>query len=76
MASYAEPKMNLTIQIAKCIGSGYLRLIVWTSSKKYLLTWHCWRQPGEFQNTVRTDRFLNPKYVHFHHTPEEKMKMF
>ena len=28
VVSYAEPKMNLTTQIAKCIGSAHLRLIV------------------------------------------------
>ena len=33
VVSYAEPKMNLTTQIAKCIGSAHLQLIVWTSSK-------------------------------------------
>ena len=32
VVSYAEPKMNLTTQIAKCMGSAHLRLIVWTSS--------------------------------------------
>jgi len=32
MVSYVEPKMNLTTQIAKCISSAHLRLIVWTSS--------------------------------------------
>jgi len=32
VVSYDEPKMNLTTQIAWCIGSAHLRLIVWTSS--------------------------------------------
>ena len=36
VVSYAEPKMNLSTQIAKCIGSAHLRLIVWTSSKTNL----------------------------------------
>ena len=33
---YVEPKMNLTTQIAKCIGSAHLRFIVWTTSKVVL----------------------------------------
>ena len=40
MASYAEPKLNLTTQIAKCIGSGHPRPIVGTSSKSSLKPYH------------------------------------
>ena len=32
MDSYVEPKLNIATQIAKCIGSGHIWLIVWTSS--------------------------------------------
>ena len=70
VVSYAEPKMNLTTQIAKCIGSGHLRLIVWTTSKQR-------RVSGGFP-LKRMNRFgrLGPRVRVGWYLPVKRMQRF
>jgi len=55
VVSYAEPKMNLTTQMAKCIGSAHLRLIVWTSSN------YVWKSKDYIQTYIDVLLYHNAK---------------